>query len=119
MAMPQYQSADPVTVVQTGPQLTMDTAHELLRLIRSMPSGTSPLVVVDMKETRVVDSTGVGALVSSMRYLRQLRGGFALSRLNPELHHVFQLMNLHQVLTVCDSVEHASEHLLTRPTPEF
>jgi len=109
----------PVTIVRAGAQLTMDTAHTLVTAIRSLPAGESPLVVVDMHDTRVVDSTGVGALVSSMRYVRQLRGGFALSRLTPELHHVFHLMNLHQVLTVYDSNERASEELMSRPTPEF
>jgi anti-sigma B factor antagonist len=102
-----------VTVVDAGPQLTMENAHELLRLIQAVPPGLSPRVVVDMRQTRVMDSTGVGALVSSMRYIRQQQGGFALTNLSPEIQRMFHLMNLDNVLAVYDSVEAAAQRLST------
>jgi anti-sigma B factor antagonist len=101
----------PVTVVDAGPQLTMENAHELLRLIQAVPPGLSPRVVVNMHRTRVMDSTGVGALVSSMRYVRQQQGGFALTNLSPELQRMFHVMNLDGVLAVYESVEVATQRL--------
>lgn len=107
----------PVTVVDAGPQLTMENAHELLHLIQAVPAGLSPRVVVDMNRTRVMDSTGVGALVSSMRYVRHQNGGFALTNLCPEIKRMFHLMNLDGVLTVYESVEVASQRLAAQTFP--
>ena len=101
----------PITVVDAGPQLTMENAHELLRLVQAVPAGVSPRVVINMHQTRVMDSTGVGALVSSMRYVRQQNGRFALSNLCPEIQRMFHLMNLNGVLVVYESVEVASQRL--------
>ncbi|MFN0158655.1 MAG: STAS domain-containing protein [Bacteroidota bacterium] len=97
-----------VTVVLAGPSLTIDNAHELIRLIRNVPVDSPPNIIVNLNNTRVMDSTGVGMLVSSMRYLRQVHGSFAVAGLAPELRHMFQLMNLNSVLNVFDSVESAS-----------
>jgi anti-sigma B factor antagonist len=110
-------TAAPITVVDAGTQLTMENAHELLRLIQSVPPGLSPRVVVNMRNTRVMDSTGVGALVSSMRYVRQQQGGFALTNLSPELLRMFHLMNLDNVLIVCESVEAATRQLSSHSSP--
>ncbi len=111
MSMAPSHHVSPVTVVNAGTELTMDNAHELLRLIHAVPSGISPRVVIDMRRTRVMDSTGVGALVSSMRYVRQHQGGFALTNLSPGLQRMFHVMNLDNVLAVYESVEAASQDL--------
>jgi anti-sigma B factor antagonist len=108
-------SVTPVTVVHAGAQLTMENAHELLRLVQAVPTGLSPRVVVNLEQTRAMDSTGVGALVSSMRYVRQQHGGFALTNLSPELQRMFHLMNLDDVLVVYDTVEAATERLSIQP----
>ncbi len=100
-----------VTVLSAGPSLTMDNAHELIKLIRSVQSTDAPNIVIDMNQTHVMDSAGVGALVSSMRYIRQVRGSFAVAQLAPELDHMFRIMNLTQILNVFDSVQSASEYL--------
>jgi anti-anti-sigma factor len=110
------QALHDVTVVDAGVQLTMDNAHELLRLVQAMPAGFAPRVVVNMERTRAMDSTGVGALVSSMRYVRQRSGEFALTNLSPELKRMFRLMNLDTVLVVCKTVA-AAEHHVTREAP--
>lgn len=104
-----------VTVLDAGPELTMETAHELLRRVRALSAGSSLRVVVDMRRTRTLDSTGVGALVSSMRYVRQQRGVFALSRLSPEVQQVFHVMNLGSVLTVCDTLDAATRCVTAEP----
>lgn len=117
MSIHPFSAVPPVTVVEAGPQLTMENAHELLRLIQAVPGGVSPQVVINMCRTRVMDSTGVGALVSSMRYIRQQNGGFALTNLSPELQRMFHLMNLDGVLAVYESVEVASRRLAAQASP--
>lgn len=106
-----------VTVFDPGPELTMENAHELLKLLRAISSSRSPNIVVNLQQTQVLDSTGIGALLSSMRYVRQLKGGFALSNLSPELERMFSLMNLHQSMEIFDTVDVATDHLTHRIKP--
>lgn len=100
-----------VMVFDPGPELTMENAHELLKLLRGISSSRSPNIVVNLQQTQVLDSTGIGALLSSMRYVRQLRGGFAISNLSPELERMFSLMNLHNSMDIFDTVDGATDHL--------
>lgn len=100
-----------VTVVTAGQHLTMDTAHELMHLVRAVPDSAAPYVVVDMTATTALDSTGVGALVSSLRYVRQRRGALVLANLQPELRRVFRVMNILGLFDVYDSVEGAAERV--------
>ena len=108
----------PVMVVNAGSHLTMENAHELLRLVQAVPAGASPYVVINMRQTRVMDSTGVGALVSSMRYVRQQNGRLALSNLCPEMQRMFHVMNLDGVLAVYETVEVASQHVVAQTSGE-
>jgi anti-sigma B factor antagonist len=111
MTPPAGVSSVPVTVVTTGPQLTMENAHELLHLIRAVPETGTPRVVVDMLGTSALDSTGVGALVSSMRYVRQRRGTLVIANLQPELRRMLHVMNLQGFFDVYDSVEGAKHQV--------
>lgn len=103
-----------VTIFEPGHRLTIENAHELLKLLRALSSATSPNIVVNMQQTQVLDSTGIGALLSSMRYIRQLKGGFALSNLSPELERMFSLMNLQSTLEIFDTADIAADHLTNR-----
>lgn len=105
------------TVFNAGKQLTMENAHEIMWLIRAMPSGENPAVIVNMSKTVAIDSTGVGALVSTMRHVRQLRGSFCVTNLLPELERVFQMMNLNNVIDVFETVEVAVQHLNAKTEP--
>ncbi len=106
-----------VTVFDPGASLTVENAHELLKLLRFHTTATVPNIVVNMKRTEVLDSTGIGALITSMRYVRTLNGGFALSNLSPELDRMLSLMNLHRTLDIFDSEDIAAEHLAHRLRP--
>jgi len=111
-------SYDPrCTVFNAGKQLTMENAHEIMWLIRAMPSGENPAVIVNMSQTIAIDSTGVGALVSTMRHVRQHRGSFCVTNLVPEIERVFQMMNLNNVIDVFETVELAIQHLNAKTEP--
>lgn len=100
-----------VTVFDAGPNLTMENAHEVMGLIRLLPSAVAPRVIVNMSHTTAIDSTGVGALVSTMRHVRHLGGWLCVANLTPELVRVFQTMNLHTVVDIFDTMELAFQHV--------
>lgn len=105
------QTTDRVTVLEPGPSLTMENAHELLHLIKSVTNSHVQNFVVNMGRTKVLDSTGVGVLVSSMKLVRQRNGVFVLAHLAPEVLRVLEQMNLLRSLQVFETVELASQQL--------
>ncbi|NUQ20514.1 MAG: STAS domain-containing protein [Gemmatimonadaceae bacterium] len=55
-------------------------------------------IVVDLRETEYIDSSGLGALVSVSKKLRDLAGQLWVSNLNSDLRTLFQLTRLELVL---------------------
>jgi anti-sigma B factor antagonist len=106
-----------LTVFEPGARLTIENAHELSKAIQSLSTEFPPKILVNMQQTRMVDGSGLGALVSVMKHIRQMSGSFAMSNLSPEIQRLFHLMNLHQVFEVFDTAEAAAYQLSERRNP--
>lgn len=65
-------------------------------------------VVFDLEGVRFIDSSGIGALLSCMRQLRQRQGDVRLCRLSGTVIALFELMRLDRVFTLCATCEEAT-----------
>ena len=66
-------------------------------------------VVLDMSRLKFVDSSGLGALISCLREANSRKGDFRLSAMARPVFALFELMRMHRVLSIHDSVETAVE----------
>lgn len=64
-------------------------------------------VVVDLRELKLVNSSGLGAMVSAMVSLRGRGGGLILTGLEGEVNRVVRSMHLDKVFDIDDTVERA------------
>ena len=103
-----------VTVIEPGNRLTMDNASELLKIVQALPSSVVPAIVVSMKATTVVDSSGVGALVNAKKHVQKVNGRLVLADLRPEIARMFKLMNLHEVFAMYETEELALREMSFR-----
>lgn len=103
-----------VTVIEPGAKLTAENAQELLKAVQAVPYRYSRNVIVNLEQTAMVDSSGIGMLVQAMKLLRSVNGAFALAGLRPELMRSFHLMNLHQVFDIYDTEDLARQHMKRR-----
>jgi anti-sigma B factor antagonist len=55
---------------------------------------------VDLADVRMVDSSGIGLLISAHNLLHKVGGQFALIRPSPELMDLFKAMRMHRHFTV-------------------
>ena len=94
-----------LTVIEPGSRLTLDNAAELLNLVQDFPRTISPILIVNMRQLKIVDSSGVGALVNAQKHMHTINGSFALVALRPEIDRMFRMMNLHNVFEMYDSEE--------------
>ena len=73
-----------------------DFKNEMLSLFEE---GKNQLVV-DLKDVRFIDSSGLGALVSGYKNASARNGNLKLSSLQPQVKSMFELTRLHRVFEI-------------------
>jgi anti-sigma B factor antagonist len=103
-----------IVVVEPGPRLTLENAGEVLKIVKGVMPTVRPTIIINMAATTVLDSSGVGMLVNARKHIQALNGDFALAELRPEVHRMLQLMNLHQLFDIFETVPLAEKHFAAR-----
>lgn len=62
-------------------------------------------VVLDMSKLKFVDSSGLGALISCLRDTNGRKGDFRLGAVSRSVLALFELMRMHRVFSIHDTVE--------------
>jgi anti-sigma B factor antagonist len=75
---------------------------------RLFESGTKDLLV-DLKEVRFIDSSGLGVLVSGFKNAATHQGSIKLCSLQTQLKSMFELTRLHRVFDIYQTVDEALE----------
>lgn len=77
-------------------------------LNRIFESGTRD-VVVDLKDVRFIDSSGLGVLVSGFKNASTKQGSLKLTALQTQVKSMFELTRLHRVFDIYQTVDEALE----------
>ncbi len=64
-------------------------------------------LVIDLKEVRFVDSSGLGSLVSGFKNASARNGNLKLCGLQPQVKSMFELTRLHRVFEIFPSADEA------------
>jgi anti-sigma B factor antagonist len=75
---------------------------------RLFDSGTKDLLV-DLKEVRFIDSSGLGVLVSGFKNASTHQGSIKLCSLQTQVKSMFELTRLHRVFDIYQTVDEALE----------
>ncbi|HTA47745.1 MAG TPA: STAS domain-containing protein [Bryobacteraceae bacterium] len=95
---------DTRAVVQpSGDTIVAATLPELRSKMRGIVEEGVKDLTVDLANVRMVDSSGIGLLISAHNSLRKVGGQFALIHVSPELMDLFKTMRIHQHFTVSGS----------------
>ncbi len=85
---------DNVAIVTVDGQLVVTNRQEFKQAILDAVEQGACLVVVDFTASGYIDSSGLGALVSLSRRLRETGGDLRLVGLNEDLRTLFELTRL-------------------------
>ncbi|HRP09064.1 MAG TPA: STAS domain-containing protein, partial [Gemmatimonadales bacterium] len=96
-----------VTVVVVEGQLIVANRQELKQTIQDALDGGARRFVVDFGPTAYIDSSGLGALVSINKKVRELGGELRLAGLNEDLRSLFELTKLDTLFAIADSANQA------------
>ncbi len=67
-------------------------------------------ILVDLKDVRFIDSSGLGALVSGFKNAISHQGNLKLSSLQPQVKSMFELTRLHRVFEIYASSSEALDN---------
>ncbi len=67
-------------------------------------------ILVDLKDVRFIDSSGLGALVSGFKNAISHQGNLKLSSLQPQVKSMFELTRLHRVFEIFSSSSEALDN---------
>jgi anti-sigma B factor antagonist len=107
MAFHQTKDSGGVVVVRVEGQLIVGNRQELKDLIGGALDRGERKFLIDFARTGYIDSSGLGALVSLSKRVRELGGELRLSGLNEDLRSLFELTKLDTLFAIADTPEQA------------
>jgi anti-sigma B factor antagonist len=96
-----------VWVVSVDGQLIVSNRHELKEKVLDAMHAGARKVLVDFTSTGYIDSSGLGALVSLAKKLREVGGELRLAGLNEDLRTLFELTKLDTLFAITATADEA------------
>ncbi|MCG7580222.1 STAS domain-containing protein [Mycolicibacterium sp. OfavD-34-C] len=96
-----------VVVIKPAGRLNMVAAPSLRKELHALVDNGNTRVVVDLSGTELIDSSGLGALISGLKVARQAGGDLRIAAPTRQVVTVLELTNLNRVLSVHPSAESA------------
>jgi anti-sigma B factor antagonist len=107
MGFSQTKGRGGVTVLEVDGQLIVGNRHELKDMIQAALDRGERKLLVDFSRTGYIDSSGLGALVSISKRIREASGELRLAGLNDDLRSLFELTKLDTLFTITETPEQA------------
>ena len=96
-----------VVVVRADGQLIVGNRHELKELVARRLAASDRRFVIDFSNTGYIDSSGLGALVTMSKQVREQGGELRIAGLNDDLRALFELTKLDTLFSISDTAEQA------------
>ena len=107
MGFNQTRTQSGVAVVQVEGQLIVGNRQELKELVQAALDAGERRILIDFSRTGYIDSSGLGALVSISKKIREAGGELRLSGLNEDLRSLFELTKLDTLFAIAETPQQA------------
>lgn len=101
-------------VVAISGELDLHTADRVAAKLRDAMADDACCVVVDVFETSLVDSVGLGVLASAARLVKSKGGTFVLAADDPRLVRTLKITGLERLFEVKPTLMEAMERVVQR-----
>jgi anti-sigma B factor antagonist len=96
-----------VTVMTLSGRFDALMAKEFKNSIADLIDTRQVKIAIDMKEIDFIDSSGLGALVGSLKGVSGVQGEIRIAGLSPEVRTIFELTRLHRIFDIYENIESA------------
>lgn len=104
-----------VTVFALKGNLDALTAPSLKKEMEELISARRVSFIFDLESLELIDSSGVGAILSLFKRVRTLHGDLKIARLKGQPAEIFRLLRLDRAFEIFDSVDVARERFSSSP----
>ncbi|MDX2254392.1 MAG: STAS domain-containing protein [Pseudanabaenaceae cyanobacterium bins.39] len=98
---------DKVKVIDPKGRLDVTTAAEFRRQVNdiAMSSSHPEYLIVDLHQISFMDSSGLGALVSALKSIRNSNGDMVICGANEQVQMLFELTSMTKIFKIFATVE--------------
>lgn len=97
-------------VVSVGGEVDLANVQSLQEHLKTAAEA-APNLVIDLRNLRYIDSCGIKALLDAHRFFARGGRSIVLAGLSPSARRVFEILEVHQAMSVFPTVEAAVESL--------
>ena len=94
-------------VIAVRGEVDLFTAPALKDALTDAIEANVDRIVVDLTETRFLDSTGLGVLIGALKRLRARDGRLTIVNVDESIAKTFEITSLDQILTICATRDEA------------
>ena len=98
------QAVGPITLLELGERLTVENIPELRDVFEKLEVQGRKFLLFECSRVRVVDSLGIGALVTNWVSLNKRGGTLKLVNPSARLREVLEVVRLHKVIECFDDI---------------
>jgi len=103
-----------IKVIQPSGILDGTQANQFRQTIAEAVQGGVEIIVVDFKNVTFMDSSGLGALVLSLKTVRSAGAKLFLCSINDQIKMLFELTNMDRVFEIFNNREELEQKILGR-----
>lgn len=96
-----------VVILDISGEIDLYNAPEIKDIVNKLIEQKKYNVVINLKEVTYIDSSGIGALISSLSNLKKYQGGLKIINVFASVKKVFELTKLTSFFDIYDSEEEA------------
>ncbi|HEY3307412.1 MAG TPA: STAS domain-containing protein [Desulfuromonadaceae bacterium] len=103
-------SGDLMVIFVREERLDAHNSDELKKEMNRLFDSGAKDILLDLKEVRFIDSSGLGVLVSGFKNASTRQGSLKLCGLQAQVKSMFELTRLHRVFDIFQTVDEALEN---------
>jgi len=98
---------DDIVVLDITGEIDLYNAPEIKDIINKLIEEQKYNVIINLEKVSYIDSSGIGALISSLSNLKKYQGGLKIINVYASVRKVFELTKLTSFFEIYDSEEDA------------
>lgn len=98
---------DGIAILDINGEIDLYNAPEIKEVINGLIQEQKTNVIINLEKVSYIDSSGIGALISSLSNLKKYQGGLKIINVFASVRKVFELTKLTSFFEIYDSEEEA------------
>lgn len=104
---PTVRETDGICILELSGEVDVYTSPMVKDKLQALIESDRYRIVVNLKDVRYIDSTGLGILIGALKRVREHNGSVNLVITNPQTRKVFEITGLVKIFGIFDTEEQA------------